>query len=96
MTSFIKDGQINGTGLQGYINAYYSQLVDVFGEPNFGPNDNSMDKVTCQWILTFENGTVATIYDWKEMDTPFSEYRWHIGGRSLDAISKVLEVFHGR
>ena len=94
MKPFTKGANINGTGLQGYVTAYYSQLVDIFGEPTWGPNDPGHDKVTCQWSLTFKDGTVATIYDWKEFETPFSEYKWHVGGHDSQALAKILEVFH--
>jgi hypothetical protein len=31
----------------------------------------------------------ATIYDWKEYETPMGRYRWHIGGKDLDAVEAV-------
>ncbi len=85
---FTKDGNINGTSLQGYLPAYLHQLIEVFGEPDAGG-----DKTTAEWTLTFEDGTVATIYDWKEYDTPTGLYRWHIGGRSPAAVWAVIDAF---
>lgn len=82
------DADVNGTSLQGYIQAYYHQLVEVFGEPEGGG-----DKTTCEWCLEFEDGTVATIYDWKEYDTPTGLYHWHIGGRSSKAVDRVTSTF---
>ena len=86
---FTKDANANGTSLQGYMTAYYHQLVEVFGEPDvtFG------DKVTAEWCLEFEDGTVATIYDWKEYETPMGSYRWHIGGRDGMAVGAVHDAF---
>jgi len=78
----------NGTSLQGYVQAYYHQLVAVFGEPEGGG-----DKTTVEWVLQFEDGTVATIYDWKESETPMGLYRWHIGGRNSTAVSRVTSTF---
>ena len=77
-----------GTSLQGYIRAYYHQLVEVFGEP-----DGGGDKTTVEWCLEFEDGTIATIYDWKEYDTPTGRYDWHIGGKNKDAVYAVMDAF---
>ena len=34
----------------------------------------------------------ATIYDWKEVETPFGDYEWHVGGFSYDALELVERV----
>ena len=80
------------TSLQGKILTSYSELVDIFGEPQFGPDDRTGDKVTCEWIIDFSDGTVATIYDWKEQETPMHKTQWHVGGKSREAYWNVLEV----
>ena len=85
---FTKDANPNGTSLQGYVNAYYHQLVEKFGEPDY----RNGDKTTVEWCLEFEDGTVATIYDWKEYDTPTGMYAWHIGGRSKSAVWAVMDA----
>jgi hypothetical protein len=77
-----------GTSLQGKMSAYYHQLVEVFGEP-----DGGGDKTTVEWCLEFEDGTIATIYDWKEYDTPTGRYDWHIGGKNKDAVYAVMDAF---
>jgi len=86
---FTKDSNASGTSLQGYIRAYYHQLVAVFGEPDL----TNGDKVTAEWCLDFEDGTVATIYDWKEYETPMGLHRWHIGGKSQEAVDRVTDTF---
>lgn len=78
---FTKDISANGTSLQGEIVTTYAELCQIFGQPNYGP-DADMDKTTCEWALQFEDGTVATIYDWKTRYTPRGDYSWHIGGDS--------------
>ena len=85
---FTNGADVNMTSLQGYIEAYYHQLVEVFGEPEGGG-----DKTTVEWCLSFEDGTVATIYDWKEYETPMGRYQWHIGGRSQKAVDRVTRAF---
>ena len=84
---FTTNANAHGTGLMGHITTTYAQLVEKFGEPESGG-----DKTTVEWCLDFEDGTVATIYDWKEYDTPMGEYRWHIGGKTSEAVYRVYEV----
>jgi hypothetical protein len=90
---FQKDLRINGTCLKGYLAATYDELVAVFGEPTCGPDDRENDKVTCEWQLLFEDGTYATIYDWKTDHTPMRFYDWHIGGKSFAAVLHITETF---
>ena len=85
---FITNADCNGTSLQGYMTATYDQLVERFGQPEGGG-----DKTTVEWCLEFEDGTVATIYDWKEYSTPLGRYDWHIGGTSKMAVFAVKEAF---
>jgi len=85
---FTTDADVNMTSLKGYMEAYYHQLVEVFGQP-----DGGGDKTTVEWCLAFEDGTVATIYDWKEYETPTGLYRWHIGGRNSRAVDLVKQTF---
>lgn len=87
--NFIKDINASGTHLQGTILTTYDKLVKVFGEPDFLSKDG--DKVTCEWDIQFSDGTIATIYDWKEYETPLHIYDWHIGGKSSDAVDRVRE-----
>ena len=89
---FIKDVNPNGACLQGYVVTNYDRLVEVFGKPTEGPNANIDDKVTCEWCIQFEDGILATIYDWREFRTPMGEHRWHIGGLSLEAVYRVFET----
>jgi len=84
---FTTNANVNGTSLQGYVTAYYHELVELFGQPE-GPSD----KVTAEWCLEFEDGTVATIYDWKEYETPMGRYQWHIGGHSKEAVWAVMDA----
>jgi len=88
---FTNDADVNMTSLQGYIRAYYHQLVEVFGEPEAGG-----DKTTVEWCLDFADGTVATIYDWKEYETPMGLHRWHIGGHNSDAVNAVHETLYAK
>ena len=79
---------VNGTCLRGYVRTTYSNLLKAFGSPNIGRGD----KTTAEWGLKFEDGTVATIYDWKEPLTPTEEYFWHVGGFNNRAVHRVCAV----
>ena len=88
---FTTDASVNGTSLKGYVTATYAELVARFGEPERGG-----DKTTAEWALAFEDGTVATIYDWKEYETPMGEYNWHVGGANFMAsvlVDKVVDEY---
>jgi len=86
-------GSVVGTSLIGEIDVSYKQLVKVFGKPDKGDGY----KTEAEWRLKFEDGTIATIYDYKSSKTydpeyglPVEEIRdWHIGGFPEDK-SKIL------
>ena len=80
----------NETCGQGSICAHYNELVAAFGEP-LGPSGDG--KVQAEWVVKFENGIIATIYDWKQYGVPPCEIvNWNIGGRSWLAEHNVNEV----
>lgn len=79
---------ISGTSFQGTITTTYDTLEKTFGEPYGGDGE----KVTCEWRIEFDDGTVATIYDWKQDRTPYGEYEWHIGGFDESAVAAVHEA----
>jgi len=100
VTGFIVgDCDCSGTHLQGEITASRRLIESVFGVPTFvdGPSE---DKVSTEWVIRFDDGLVATIYDWKryEQGAPGMDevYAWHIGGSLVDVVERVHEVIgHG-
>ena len=70
---------------QGTIVCTFKELVETFGPPDFIP-ESYQDKSQVEWILE-ENGVVATIYDWNQLDTTgLDEIQiWNIGGKSYEA-----------
>jgi len=82
-----------GTWLQGNIKTTRASLEAVFGEPTFYEEG---EKVTVLWGLKFEDGTLATIYDYKrgEKGKPAlnEEMLYNIGGLSADAVARVHEA----
>ena len=87
---FTTDANANMTGFKGEFPITYTELVEIFGQPDDGPNAD-LDKTTCEWRLQFEDGTVATIYDYKVGYTPMNEYEWHIGVHDSEALVRVHE-----
>ena len=84
---------INGTCLRGYKHATYAKLVDTFGPPTTGDDY----KTDVEWHLLFRDGTVATIYNWKNGynylgsdGTPTEDItRWNIGGRDDHTVDRI-------
>jgi len=81
------DASIVGTHKVDEIQTTRKELTEIFGKPLM------MDdyKVTTEWILTFNlsDGTevIATIYDYKEANTPGLNdvITWSIGGYTAEA-----------
>ena len=97
---------INGTHLQGYVLARYSDLVKIFGEPQ----EADGYKVSSEWEIEFADGTVASIYDYKETSLYDRDYpspknfriaadkgkgfEWHIGGHNKAAVARVYDALN--
>lgn len=82
----------DGTWLQGHIVATRRELEMSFGQPCYEVDD-PFDKVTTEWAIQFDDGTIATIYDWKryELGAPAMDERttWNIGGETPKAVERV-------
>ena len=83
-----KSDSINGTSLKGYITTTYADLCRTFGSPSIFVGD----KTNAEWFIEFEDGSVATVYDWKLDHIPLETYRWHIGGFDAFAVASVHEA----
>lgn len=90
---------VNGTCLQGYLHCSYKQLTKAFGEP--GLSDGY--KTDAEWIVRFDDGTVASIYNWKNgknycgpegLNTE-DITEWNIGGHSARSEALVRFVVLG-
>jgi len=74
---------MNGTSFHGAtISASLADLMDILGATHGIGEVN--DKVQNSWDLELEDGTIFTVYDWKEYRryTDKETIEWHIGGRS--------------
>ena len=72
---------LDGTSFHGAtISATLADLQIILGAPNNGGDHH--DKVQNEWELELEDGTVFSVYDWKEYRryTDKETIEWHIGG----------------
>lgn len=93
------DKQVNsgGTFLIAEIKTSYSKLVSLFGEPTVGDEY----KIDAEWEIEFEDGTVATIYNWKDGKNYCGSdglnvqniKDWHIGGKDIRAFENLKILF---
>lgn len=82
-----------GSGYIGNVDAGYDELCDLFGAPSGGDGY----KVDAQWRVRFEDGTVASIYNYKDginyngqNGVPVEKIRdWHVGGVKESAHRRV-------
>lgn len=91
----------NGTSLQGFLhNVSYALLLNTFGEHNLGDEY----KVDAEWDLEFSDGTIATIYNYKDGPN-YNNGRgdvedistWHVGGKNesaVELVGKILNIGH--
>lgn len=87
-SSFIK---ISGTHYQGDLEAKFEDLKKCFGEPLEASADG---KVQNEWIFEFEDGSIGSIYDWKQ-NGEYTEqpYNWNIGGHFKNVVPKVQKAY---
>jgi len=91
----------NETFLQATIDESYEKLVATFGEPTGKGDDYKTD---AEWDLVFEDGIVATIYNYKDgknylgrRGLPVEAITcWHIGGHTALAAQRILECLEGK
>ena len=91
---------INGSHLQGHIQANYADLVHLFGKPSDRFDNYKSD---AEWEILFDDGSVATIYNWKngknycgENGLELEEIQdWNIGGFDARAVQNVYAVYEG-
>lgn len=92
-----KDIETSLTSLQGYIDISYDELIEKIGPPSDNYDDYKSD---AEWQIEFEDGTVATIYNYKDgknycgnngLET--KDIRdWHIGGHDKKIVEMVKKI----
>jgi hypothetical protein len=99
--SWVRGGNAAGISLQGYAPFPYRRIVEVFGTPERGEYG---DQMAFDWTVTFADGTVACIYDFKVsavyqigllslQEIMHESFRdWHVGGKSPRALELVIRA----
>lgn len=91
-----KEINVGGTGLQGHLTLKFSDIKKAFGKPH-GSDGYKSD---AEWEIEFEDGVVATIYNYKDgknyngsSGTPKTKITdWHIGGHDRRAVQNVIKA----
>ena len=87
-----KPHDAGGTYLQGYIDIPYATLASKLGYPTHTDGD----KTLAEWVIKGKDGTVATIYDYKNYGMKKEQIsKWHIGGKNEKAVKLIGEIFPG-
>lgn len=82
--------ETSGTGKVGSVQARYSDLVRLFGEPE--KESTGREHFRVNWTIRWRDGIVATVYDWGEKQVPLEEVRsWNVGGESILSLWRVQE-----
>lgn len=92
---------ITGTHLQGYISTTYENIVSVLGKQHHNGDDY---KVDAEWALKFEDGTIATLYNWKNGKNYCGDEgcdleeitEWNIGGHSPRAVELLTDLLKSK
>lgn len=79
---------VEGTWYQGEIRGFsVDDLVRAFGKP-LGP----MDKSRFNWDVQMKDGTVFTVYDWKESGPDQSIRVWNVGGKDPEVVALAESI----
>jgi len=86
----------NRSNFKGQITCPFSLLITLFGQPEDG-DDSKMD---AHWSIEFEDGVIATIYNWKNGINYCGRYatsveditKWNIGGFDIAAVDHVKNI----
>ena len=94
------DADACGTSYKGQINISYNTLVEIFGKPD--PMQSDGYKTDAEWVIKFEDGSVATIYNWKDGYNYLGAEGlavenitdWHIGGFDNKVVDYIKDIIH--
>jgi hypothetical protein len=90
MKSTIKSA--NGTSFHDTtFRASVAAVRQILGQPQCEQNDGR-DKVNFDWTMETDDGTIFTVYDWKEYRAlqEGEIIEWHVGGKSRSDTEKAL------
>ena len=91
-----KEIECCGSSLMGEIDCKYTDILLSFGLTG----DTDGNKVDAEWTILFNDGVIATLYNWKDGKNYNGSlgfdvediYDWHIGGFKKESVDKITEV----
>jgi hypothetical protein len=78
--------QTHNTRRVGFLDAAYDNLVMAFGPP-LRCHDNAGTHF--EWNIMFNDGTIATVYDYNMAKPCYDVMEWHVGGHTSDVVKLV-------
>lgn len=89
--------ETDGTSYQGDLMVPYHTLVAAFGAPL--PGDDY--KVDAEWHFLFEDGAVATLYNWKNGPAYLGDDarldwvdEWNVGGHAPEVVERLARLLN--
>ena len=101
----VKDIDPSGTSLVGYLeDTSFYRLIEMFGRP--GTDNHDDYKCDAQWDIEFDDGSVATIYNWKnglnyigKIDKDGNHglqltdiTYWNVGGKDPKVLDRIMTM----
>ena len=74
------------------LKATYDQLVGLFGEPKKVNGDHSR----VEWVITFSDGGILTVYDWNDDPRIYDVTEWNVGGHDFMTAYRIHDILNGR
>ena len=89
--------RLNMSHKVGDLELSFEKLIGTFGEPNFGSDGYKTD---VEWGIEFDDGTLASIYNYKNGKNYNGQYgldvedirHWSIGGFDKKSYNKVMDA----
>lgn len=70
----------------------YDRLVSLLGEPTRLDNG----KIQVEWVVTFSDGEVLVIYDWKQESAPEEITEWNVAAKSHRVAYRIDDILDGK
>ena len=93
------DIDIDFTSLKGSIKTSYNNILN-----KLGPSQKDFDnfKVDAEWTIKWEDGEIATLYNWKNGRNYCGDYGdrledimdWNIGGFNYDVVGRLHNILN--
>jgi hypothetical protein len=87
------DIELHGTSKKVTINATFSGLLELFGEP-LKVEDG--DHVRYHWPVQFSDGGIMDVYDWNDDRRIEDVTDWNVGGKDFMTAGRIYDILANR